>query len=385
MPALKHYNVLWINSELDNAECFINHAIEEGIDIKSCSTAEDAISELKEDINFYDGVIVNSTIKADPTQSSATTVAMHNLIRKIHELRAKRYLPYFVMAVPVVTDEIHRELINTIELGKYYTNHSNTSRKELFTAIKEATEDSAITAIRHQYEDVLKVFELIGDAGRDSFFEILLAVEGKKDINHKVYYTPLRIVIECMFRHANQIGLLHDQCVKEELNLTESSLFLAGEPTKYLNVRCGKAHFPKLIANNIKHLLFITGGASHTTSPDETEIINLQDYWKSSNTPYLLYAQTLILCDILLWYKQYARENSNRDENMRLWIERTVEKNIVGVVERDEDGDIHCESCFMNPLNAVSYLGKTVEVKIFVDNTNTKTKFKYPNYAIQWE
>ena len=112
------------------------------------------------------------------------------------------------------------------------------------------------------------------------------------------------------------------------MNLTESSLFLAGEPTKHLNVKCAKQHFPKLIADNVKSLLFITGGASHTTEPDEKSIINLQDYWNNTNSPYLLYSQTLILCDILLWYKQYSIANSCKKNNMALWddIAEIVEK-----------------------------------------------------------
>lgn len=103
-----------------------------------------------------------------------------------------------------------------------------------------------------------------------------------------------------MFRDANKRGLLHDKCIdeKRKVNLTESSLFMAGKPTKYLDVYCDIPHFPPIIAANVKSMLEITRGASHTTEPDEKELINLQAYWEQVNTPYLLYSLTFMLCDI---------------------------------------------------------------------------------------
>ena len=96
---------------------------------------------------------------------------------------------------------------------------------------------------------------------------------------------------------------------------------MAGKPTKYLDVYCDIPHFPPIIAANVKSILEITGGASHTAEPDEKELINLQAYWEQVNTPYLLYSLTFMLCDILIWYKEYTNRNSDNTTNRSHWRE----------------------------------------------------------------
>lgn len=228
-------------------------------------------------------------------------------------------------------EDCHREYADIIYVK---SEHNDKLIEDIKGAVCNKSEWQARNFVKSKYREVLSVFDIIGNDSRESFFEILMAIEDYKEIDHKVYYTQLRIVMEWIFRHANRIGLLHDKCVSGKVNLTESSLFLAGEPTKHLKVKCAKQHFPKLIADNVKNLLFITGGASHTTEPDEKSIINLQNYWDSTKSPYLLYSQTLILCDILLWYKKYSVANSCKVSNEALW------KDIVEIVEESEADNI---------------------------------------------
>ncbi|MFW6210723.1 MAG: hypothetical protein ACOC4H_01240, partial [bacterium] len=116
------------------------------------------------------------------------------------------------------------------------------------------------------------------------------------------------------------IGLLHDKCIPGgAVNLTDSSYFLAGQDTKHCKVSCSKTHFPKIIANAVKNILFITGGASHTTEADPNENINVQEYREIIQTPYLLFSLTFQLMDVLIWFNEYRKQNPDYRLNKNLW------------------------------------------------------------------
>ena len=128
-----------------------------------------------------------------------------------------------------------------------------------------------------------------------------------------------------MFRTANKFGLNHDKCiVGGKVNLTESSLFMSGEATKYCEVKCNKQHFTKLISDGVKSILFITGAASHTADPDFINNLNFAEYRKSINTPYLLYSLTFQLMDILIWFKSYVDQNQDVSLNRLQWISLNI-------------------------------------------------------------
>ena len=128
--------------------------------------------------------------------------------------------------------------------------------------------------------------------------------------------------MEHLFRKANAIGILHDACVQQgnnQVNLTESSLFLSGFDTKHLNVNCTITHFPKLIAENVKNIIHTTGAASHTSNVDITQNIDIQAYRTEITSPYLLYSLAFQLMDVLIWFDGYSKTNSDIATNRSYW------------------------------------------------------------------
>ena len=171
---------------------------------------------------------------------------------------------------------------------------------------------------------------------RKHLTQILLSLKKpSQDFDDELYFTQVRIILEFAFRLANKYGLLHDACAAGgKLNLSECSLFLAGEPTKHLKVSCEKKHFPKIIAESVKNMVFITGAASHTVDPDIKNNLDLLDYRKRINTPYLLYSLTFQLMDILIWFDSYLSENDNYQENKSYWVDESGGEMMQGVVTR---------------------------------------------------
>lgn len=323
--------VLWLDDEFDSdalKATFIR--MEKNFTLIKCYTKDEFLTKIES--KEWDAIVLD--VLDENLRDTGFQAAVRRILSKYKDE------PWFVFSgkTDVTKKESDiRSMLNEEDCQREYADiiyikseHNDRLIEDIKTAVCNKKEWQARNFVKSKYREVLSVFDIIGNDSRESFFEILMAIENYKTIDHKVYYTQLRIVMEWMFRDANSIGLLHDKCVEGKVNLTESSLFLAGEPTKHLNVKCAKQHFPKLIADNVKSLLFITGGASHTTEPDEKSIINLQDYWNKTNSPYLLYSQTLILCDILLWYKQHSIANSCKKSNMALW------EDIAEIVEKPE-------------------------------------------------
>ena len=328
-------SVLWLDDEFDSEalkSTFIR--MEKHFRLIKCYTKDEFLAKIESE--EWDAIVL------DVLDNNGRESGFHTAVRRI--LKEYKDEPWFVFSgqanvtkkesdiqIMLAEEDCQREYADLIYIK---SEHNDKLIEDIKSAVGNKSEWQARNSVKSKYREVLSVFDIIGNDSREAFFEILMAIENYMEVDHKVYYTQLRIVMEWMFRHTNGIGLLHDKCVAGKVNLTESSLFLAGEATKHLKVKCTKPHFPKLIADNVKNLLFITGGASHTTEPDNKSIINLQDYWNSTNSPYLLYSQTLILCDILLWYKQYSVANSCKTSNQALW------EDIVEIVEESEADNI---------------------------------------------
>lgn len=268
----------------------------------------------------------------------------------------------------------------------------------LIKDILAAVEGKEAWKVESRYEKVLSIAKdyCKKDGSYKDLFEILLALHGVKTIEYKLYYTRLRIILEWVFRRANKLGLLHDKCFdeKNQINLTDSCFFLSGRPAIHSGVQCRVAHFPNLISKNVRLLLDITGGASHTTEVDVEKNINLTSYWNEINTPYLLYSLTFILCDVLLWADKYFEQHQDVEYNRSLWQDLSPEvrieglinyyKDFVGIVEQDEKNNYHIEDCLL-PYKGHPEIGSKLKLKSVLANTSKLTSKRYPVFAQTYE
>jgi hypothetical protein len=176
-------------------------------------------------------------------------------------------------------------------------------------------------------------------------------------------------MLESMFRKANEIGLLHDKCIPGgKVNLTESGLFLSGEPTMHLKVQCSIAHFSKMVTSSVQSIINVTGAASHTTTADTKNNVNLQEYRKTVNSPYLLYSLTFQLMDVLIWFKNYMDANTDVAKNKSLWLDSgnkgivSKELNGYGTFQPDNGGNTLSITPRMMTDNGLS-VGDKIEVE----------------------
>lgn len=257
--------------------------------------------------------------------------------------------------------------------------------------------------VENEYNKVLTIAkERLDDKDcQKHLLDILCAAAGIKPIDSHLYYNRIRVILEWMFRAARKQGLLHDKCFdkQDKINLTDASLFMAGKATLHSGVICSVAHFPALIANNVKYILEVTGGASHTTEVEDKDIINLTSYWKDIETPYLLYSLAYMLCDVLIWFDTYSSDHPDIEANKRLWMPLDLNdsdrredyltelldsyKGYVGVVEQDAGGNFHVGECLL-PYTSHPPVGYDIRIVKVVENEK-QNKDTYPIFSSRFE
>ncbi|WP_298310164.1 hypothetical protein [uncultured Aquimarina sp.] len=322
----KKYNILWIDDEYNDEALlpFILQAEQQGIILEGYGSFKEGFNALEANINYYDVILLDALFFENETSETPNPAGLGSAIKKINELIPKKAFPYFVLSGQTHFTDVTNPILEAFQL-RCYNKKNPEDVKELLKNIKEEADTQIELQIKHENQLFFEVLNQYPDSGRDTFISIFKGLKGiDNGFDDELYFTQLRIILESFFRKANEIGLLHDKCVQingSQVNLTESCLFLSGCDTKHLNVNCSVTHFPKLIADNVKNIIYTTGAASHTTNVDITQNIDVQAYRRTINTPYLLYSLALQLMDVLIWFDEYGKVNSDMAINQSYWEE----------------------------------------------------------------
>lgn len=304
---------------------------------------------LKNDATFeYQAVILDATgyKKSDIEEEKETNSGLYFSIKFLNELKLDRIIPWFIYtgAPRNVDDENFTEQIyeyqNDVKFGRpelcYYT--KTLHEKELIQDVIKEIENLEQTKIEFQHKQVFKIAKKINVLSEDinHLVTIFKSIQSNaNDLEPSLYFTQLRKYIEYVFRDAAKFNILHENCIDKngKINLTEASLFLAGENTKHLKIGCSKSHFSKIMSENIKILLFITGAASHTSDVDPTKNMDYQDYREQIKTPYLLYQLTFIVSDLFVWYDTYLKNNNDPELNKKYWVSLEENSNVSNIAD----------------------------------------------------
>lgn len=320
----KPYNILWIDDEHDDEDLlpFILQAEQQDIILEGYGSFKEGFNALEADINHYDVILLDALFFEDEKSETPNPAGLGSAIKKINELIPRKAFPYFVLSGQThFTDETN-PILEAFQL-RCYNKKNPEDVKELLQNIKAEADTQIELQIKHENQSLFEVLKEYPDSARNTFISIFKGFKGfDNQFEDQLYFTQLRMILEVLFRRANAIGLLHDKCVQikgSQVNLTESCLFLSGHDTKHLKVNCSVTHFPKVIANNVKNIIYTTGAASHTSIVDVTQNIHIQAYRKNINTPYLLYSLALQLMDVLIWFERYSKANSDIATNQSYW------------------------------------------------------------------
>lgn len=320
----KRYNILWIDDEHDDDALlpFIVQAEEQGIILNGYGNFKDGFQNLENNLNHYDGVLLDALFFFDNNSETPNKKGLGASIAKLNELKNRKVFNPFVLSGQPTFTEKENDILEANNL-KCYNKKNPEDVKELLVNIKKEADTQIDLQIKHENQTLFEVLKEYPDSARDTFISIFKGLKGfNNQFDDQLYFTQLRIILETMFRMANAYGILHDKCIQgngEQVNLSESSLFLSGLDTNHLKVRSSATHFPKIIANNVKNIIHVTGAASHTSTVDVTQNIHIQAYRNAINTPYLLYSLALQLMDTLIWFDRYCKVNNDIATNKSYW------------------------------------------------------------------
>jgi|GEM_PF-469358 len=402
--------VLWIDDEFDTLEIINESAAENDIELIGIKSAEDALRELERP-DKYDAVVLDGLFYLDNSEKGTPSkdTAFGKVAMKLRALKEKEIiLPWFILSGKTHFTKDANSMVETMADKDYASgkvfDKKNREELLLWIEIKKSVEDIPKYKIKQEFHRAFEVCseKYIGIESQKYLLDILTSVKNPSAVfDDNLYFTQIRIIIEAMFRAANRFGLLHDACITKDgkVNLTESSLFLAGLETKHLNVKCAISHFPKLIADSVQSILFITGAASHTTDPEIKNNINLSQYRSIIRTPYLLYSLTFQLMDVLVWFKEYVGLNSDIKQNKLYWKEMGIQRVVIsevnnleakkniGIIEQDNQGNFYCNEFILNynyTLNNYK-IGDKIEIIESKNNEKSNTSFYYPRYATKFK
>lgn len=322
---MKTYNVIWFDDEYDSLEILKEQATINGINHFGFANAEQGILDLEKNYQKYDAVIIDGLFyrKAGQSGDVKTDSALADVFQKLDNLKDRKIIPSFILSGQASFTKELNPFAKHYKENKVYDKQNETDLELLWRDIKAEADLMDDTQIRHQFNEVFNNCDslCINDEYQHFIITILKSIKYNTRIDEMIYFAQLRKIIEVLFRRSEKAGLLHANCIKSgEVNLSESSLFLSGLPTRYTAVTCKKPHFPGIIAESVKRIIFITGAAVHTEDEDiKSAKISIEELRKTTKTPFLIYSLVFQLMDIINWFKKYIDENPDKEKNQLLW------------------------------------------------------------------
>jgi len=387
------YNVIWIDDEWDKMPLFKSRCEEmHNLHLEPFRTRKAGIEALERDLDHWDAVLLDAKMFDEDENETAKLTGLGKAKQRLDELSLKRVIPYFISTgqPDLISDENFKDLY-----GDYYIKKKDDAR--LIDDIIKAIKNSDKQQVKTIYQDVFSAIDDldISQYAESILMDILLPLHyPAKDPNFKPvhHYNQLRQLIEYIFRVCNKVGLVPDKCIeKGKVNLNQSSLYLAGKNAELIGIRYGEIGeriIPDYIESIIRSILDFGNVHSHTAELDDEDTLKVEKILKTSKSRFIIFGLTLQLCEVLLWFADYISKHNDKEINLLYCTDlqkyntpndpKSKYVNKTFIPEQDEDGNWHCGECFIG----ISYWekGELIITKL-AENTNNKTKNKYPYYA----
>lgn len=387
------YNILWIDDEWDKMPLFKTRCEEmHNLHLEPFRTRKAGIEALEYDLEHWDAVLLDAKMFDEDENETAKLTGLGKAKQRLDELSLKRFIPYFISTgqPDLISDDNFKDLY-----GDYYIKKKDDERliKDMLKAI-QSSDKQQIKVIYHDVFSAIDELE-IDQYAENLLMDILLPLHyPSKAPNFKpvYHYNQLRQLIEYIFRVCNKVGLVPDKCIDNgKVNLNQSSLYLAGKNAELLGIRygvVGERVIPDYIENIIRSILDFGNVHSHTVDLDDEDTLKIEKILRTSKSRFIVFGLTLHLCEALIWFAEYISKHDDKEINLFYCTDlksinatsnsKSKYLNNTFVPEQDEDGCWHCGECLVG----IKYWesGELIITKL-TENTDKKTKSKYPFYA----
>lgn len=330
-PEKGFYQVLWVEDDQDVIKTFSMAAEARKIQLTALNCWDDANNELESDYNRWDAIILDAKCKhyRDSEDDAVVFLAAAQCdISRLAE-KNKRIIPWYIFSGGD-ENEISRSILEKRELWdadwpkKYYSKAKD--KDKLLDNILKQVEFRTRYVVLAKYKDVFDAVDYckFDKEVREILLKKLLIPlcsneDSERDFKH------IRIVLEDIFNSMVQNKLLPKW--GRRVNLTYSSWVLSGWRKdkkgnyRVVDIEGGKKIMPKkrilpdILSFQISKMVQSIPTDHH--GKNDIDAPNLKEYKESvSEKPYLLDAYTLILCDLILWYRKFLL---NYDDSECFW------------------------------------------------------------------
>lgn len=333
--------VLWVEDDPVVIEQYPLKAENFDLQLVAYSCWDDAKAALENDFDRWSAIILDAKCKYHRDSEDNAVVFLREALKDIAIICGKRgrIIPWYILTggdTTEVSDSINDERMKwDFDWNKKYYS-KNTDNDMLYRRIRNHARISPRLQIQQMYYkdvfDAIKELDLNDNV--EFFLEDLLSEIHFPELDNKDYndkYKKVRQIVEYIFRSMMQKGLLPPQC---KINLTSSNRILSGQNIMegkgndaVVIVEVEKAVLPKIIQDNIIHMIHTAGSDVHSEEGADTNSKHITEYLKDvGNTSYLLKSYALQLCDVILWYKNYIDKHNDEEINALNWTIKNTAK-----------------------------------------------------------
>ena len=318
------YKVLWIDDQHQDDEMiqFLIEAENNGLILEGYASFEEGFEILERNIEQFDVILLDGLFyeKKDQAKGTENVYGLGESINKINELKRKKVFPWFVLSGKDKFTKGDNDLLKANKVRCYdKTNPSDV--EELLKTMRNAAKEQTEAELKYKYSDLLEVASdsFLGSDKFSRLFSLIKQVENKETINRtEDMLTPLRKFIENIFDKLSEIGIIPKAVIADIKKSKMSSLFLANKHSEYEH---HEEFIPLLISENIHRLLNITNDGSHDYNDSQFKV---DSYMKNKGDDNLYRSSVYLLFDILLWFKEFYKNNQDLELNKLKWRTKTI-------------------------------------------------------------
>jgi hypothetical protein len=379
----ERFNVIWIDDEWDKMDQFIVMCREiHQIYLEPFRTSREGMNALENNLDKWDAVILDANVFNESENEVADLIGLRNSVNKLNQLKSKKDIPYFISTGQKVL--FNDKTFNSI-YDKFYIKEKDDDK--LIQDLKDKVKSSSRWQIRNRYSEVFSSMDKMNFPPdiQSTFTDVLETLHepsSHPDFNAILYYNQLRKMVEYLFRAANAVGLIPDECTANKVNLKNSLCYLKGDNVPVINLMYtgeGKRIIPTHIEWFLNSILYLGNINSHTTQLDDEEEQRVNEFLYKTHSNYTIFALSLQMCEVVLWFSEYIKSHPDKVQNLRYCFKSNKYEGAVMMPEKDEKGRFHCEGCLVM-LNDKFWNGGRIKLKEIQPNTST-SKALYPYYA----
>ena len=339
---MDNYNliqVLWVEDDPDVTETYPVKAESFDLELVPFPCWDDAKVALENEYDRWSAIILDAKCKFHRDSADNAIVFLREALKEIAAISKdkRRVIPWYVLtggAESEVSDSINDDRLQwdkdwtDSENKKYYS--KNVDNESLYRRIRYHAYKSPRIQIQEMYRHVFQAVEECGidDNGYNALEDLLVPIHFPKDIKDKDYndkFEKARTVLEYIFRSMSLHRILPDW--GKQVNLQWSSCLLSGMPAmkkdnkgnEVVIIECKKQIIPAVLKETLRGMTRIIPAFCHSDNKEEKDVKKEEYLNQVDDSTLLLKSFAFQICDFILWYRNYLKENSDTKLNADNW------------------------------------------------------------------